>query len=254
MGEKILGPRSMETDIPAMKLLAKSLLYMEPEQTEFSPIIVHHPFTTSGIVGLKDAEGNLRIGNIVESQEDRTEWQKQMEKIIDGSRNALSIYHLIEKPYVLGFLKYAAPSLSMADYSTILADAWIRSEQPNHDPNLPQSRLLAMFRAADPKLLMDDEERERLHSLADVVTVYRGVHSAKSDGVNAMSWTLDKDTAAWFANRYGRQGKVFEAKIEKKHICALFLGRNESEVIVDPKCLTDITQVQEMNRGMDDMI
>lgn len=239
----------LKTNLPELKVLAKSLLHMEPELTEFSPMIVHHPYTTSGIVGLKDREGNLRIGNIVENPEDRTEWQKQMEKIIDGSKNALSIYHLIEKPYVLGFLKYAAPSLSRADYSSILADAWIRSEQPNHDPNLPQSRLLAMFRAADPKLLMDDEEWERLDSLDDTVTVYRGVHSAKSDGVHAMSWTLDKDTAAWFAGRYGRQGKVFEAKVEKKHICALFLGRNESEVIVDPRYLTDITQVQTMEQG-----
>ena len=247
-------PYGMKTNLPELKLLAKSLLYMEPEQTELSPLIVHHPFATSGIVGLRDGEGNLRIGNIVENPEDRTEWQKQMEKIIDGSKNALSIYHLIEKPYVLGFLKYAGPSLSKTDYSSILADAWIRSEQPNHDPNLPQSRLLAMFRAADPKLLMDDEERERLDSLEDTVTVYRGVHSAKSDGVCAMSWTLDKDIAAWFASRYGRQGKVFEAKIEKKHICALFLGRNESEVIVDPKYLTDVTQVQEMKWGMDDMM
>ena len=79
-----------KTDLPELKYLAKSLLYMEPEQTEFSPIIVHHPFTTSGIVGLKDPEGNLRIGNIMENPEDRTEWQKQMEKIIDGSKNALS--------------------------------------------------------------------------------------------------------------------------------------------------------------------
>ena len=140
-----------KTDLPELKLLAKSLLYMEPEQTEFSPIIVHHPFTTSGIVGLKDPEGNLRIGNIMENPEDRTEWQKQMEKIIDGSKNALSIYHLIEKPYVLGFLKFAAPNLSKADFSTILADAWIRSEQPNHDPNLPQSKLLAMFRQLIPR-------------------------------------------------------------------------------------------------------
>lgn len=239
----------VKTDLPELKHLAKSLLYMEPEQTEFSPIVVHHPFTTSGIVGLKDAAGNLRIGNIVESIEDRKQWQKQIEKIIDGSKNALSIYHLIEKPYVLGFLKYAAQSLSRADYSSILADAWIRSEQPNHDPNLPQSRLLAMFRAADPKLLMDDEDREMLDSLGEMVTVYRGVHSAKSDGVHAMSWTLDKDTAAWFAGRYGRRGKVFEAKVEKKHICALFLGRNESEVIVDPRYLTDITQVQTMEQG-----
>lgn len=238
-----------KTNLQELKLLAKSLLHLEPELTEFSPMIVHHPFTTSGIVGLQDPEVGLRIGNIVESQKDRKQWQKQVEKIIDGCDNVLSVYHLIEKPYVLGFLKYAAPYLAKEDFSTILADAWIRSEQPNHDPNLPQSRLLAMFRAADPKLLMDDQERNMLDSLGETVTVYRGVHSAKSNGVNAMSWTLDQDTAAWFAGRYGRQGCVYEAKIEKTHICALFLGRNETEVILNPKYLTDISQVQAMEQG-----
>ena len=239
----------MKTDLQRVKTLTKALLHMEPEMTEFSPMIVHHPFTNSGSVGLQDEQGNLRIGNILESTEDKMQWQKQMEKIIDGTSNVFSLYHLIEKPYVLAFLKFAAPHLSKADFSTILADAWIRSEQPNHDPNLPRSRLLAMFRAADPAILMDDEERKMLNTLGDAVTVYRGVHSAKSNGVNAMSWTLDQETAAWFAGRYGRQGFVYEAKINKEHIHALFLGRNESEVIVDPKYLTDITQVQSMEQG-----
>lgn len=90
-----------------------------------------------------------------------------------------------------------------------------------------------------------------MDELEDTVTVYRGVRSARSDGISAMSWTLDKDTASWFANRYGRQGKVYEAKIEKKYIHALFLGRNESEVILDPKYLADITQVQDLQQSLD---
>ena len=237
-----------KTDLQRVKTLTKALLHMEPEMTEFSPMIVHHPFTNSGVVGLQDEQGDLRIGNIQESTEDKMQWQKQMEKIIDGTSNVFSLYHLIEKPYVLAFLKFAAPHLSKADFSTILADAWIHSEQPNHDPNLPRSRLLAMFRAADPAILMDDEERKLLDTLEDTVTVYRGVHSAKSNGVNAMSWTLDQETAAWFTGRYRRQGCVYKAKIQKEHIHALFLGRNESEVIVDPKYLTDITQVQSMEQ------
>ena len=239
----------MKTNLTEVKRLAKVLLNMEPELTEYAPVIIHHPFTTSGMVGLQDEQGNLRIGNIVESQEDRKQWQKQMSRIIDDASDVFGLYHKIEKPYVLGFLKFAAPNLSKADFSTILADAWIRSEQPNHDPNLSQSKLLAMFRAADPKILMDAEEQEKLEALGDTVTVYRGVHSAKSKGVNAMSWTLDQETAAWFAGRYGRQGCVYEAKIEKTHICALFHGRNESEVILNPKYLTDITQVQTMEQS-----
>ena len=235
-----------KTNLQELKLLAKSLLHLEPELTEFSPMIVHHPFTSSGIAGLKDREGNLRIGNIVESQEDRKQWQKQVEKIIDGCDNALSIYHLIEKPYVLGFLKYAAPYLAKEDFSTILADAWIRCEEPNHDPNLSQNKLLVMFRKADPMFLMNDQERMNLEKLPDPVTVYRGVRSERGSGVRALSWTLEPKTAQWFANRYGRQGRVYEAKISKQHIYALFHGRGESEIILNPKHLMELSQVQQM--------
>lgn len=238
-----------KTDLQRVKSLVKALLFMEPELTEYAPVIIHHPFTSSGMVGLQDEQGNLRIGNIVDSMDDRSQWQKQMSKIIDDTNDLFRLYHMIEKPYVLGFLKFAAPKLSKADFSTILADAWIRSEQPNHDPNLSQSKLLAMFRAADPTILMNDEERERLDALGDTITVYRGVHSGKSNGIRALSWTLDMDKAAWFAGRYGRQGNVFEARIEKNHICALFLDRGESEVILNPKYLTDISQVQTMDQG-----
>lgn len=64
--------------------------------------------------------------------------------------------------------------------------------------------------------------------------------------VKALSWTLDRDTAEWFAHRFGESGTVYEAQIQKKHIYAFFSGRNESEVIVDPKHLTEITQAQTM--------
>lgn len=238
-----------KTNLQEIKLLAKSLLFMEPELTEYSPVIIHHPFTTSGIVGIKDADGKIRLGNIVENEEDRKQWHRQMQGIIDGCGSALRVYSLIEKQYTLGFLKHASPSLSKADYSVILADAWIRSENPNNDPNLSRGKLLSMFKAADPTVLMDADERARLDELGETVTVYRGVRSSRPGSVKALSWTLDREIAQWFAERYGRNGTVYEAKIEKKHICALFLGRNESEVILNPEYLTDITHMHTMAQG-----
>ena len=64
--------------------------------------------------------------------------------------------------------------------------------------------------------------------------------------VKALSWTLDRDTAEWFAHRFGENGTVYGAQIHKSHIYAYFSGRNEDEVIVDPKHLTEITQIQAM--------
>ena len=92
---------------------------------------------------------------------------------------------------------------------------------------------------------------EQLSELDAVVTVYRGTHSDKPNSERALSWTLNLDTAQWFANRYGKDGKLYEAKIEKEHIHALFLRREESEVILDPKYLTEVVQVPKMEQGMD---
>ena len=238
-----------ETDLTQIRGLSKCFLYLEPEETQFSPMLVHHPFTSSGFVGLREDAGDVQIGNILEKEDDRARWQKQLGKVIDDSRDVFEIYSRIEKPYALAFLKYATPFLSQKDFSLILGDAWLRSEQPNHDPNLSQKQLLKMFSVADPKILMEDVERKRLAELDAVVTVYRGTHSDKPNSERALSWTLNWDTAQWFANRYGKDGKLYEAQIEKEHIHALFLRREESEVILDPKYLTEVVQVPKMEQA-----
>lgn len=110
-----------------------------------------------------------------------------------------------------------------------------------------------MFRSIDPQKLMDEEERELFQSLDDVVTVYRGVPPHNDQNVKALSWTLDREVAEWFAHRYGENGTVYEAQIEKENIHAVFLGRNEEEVIVDPERLMGLSQLpdQEQRQGMD---
>ena len=40
-----------ETDLQAVKELAKCMLYLEPEPVEMLPIFVRHPFSSSGIIG-----------------------------------------------------------------------------------------------------------------------------------------------------------------------------------------------------------
>lgn len=93
---------------------------------------------------------------------------------------------------------------------------------------------------------MDKDEYKKFTDLPESITVYRGVNEYNAENIKALSWTLNKDTAEWFANRFGNNGTVYQAEIEKQHIFAVFDGRNESEVIVDPKYLTDITEVQDM--------
>ena len=108
-----------------------------------------------------------------------------------------------------------------------------------------------MFRSIDPQKLMDEEERELFQSLDDVVTVYRGVTSYNAQNVKALSWTLDREVAEWFAHRFGQNGTVYEAQVRKENIHAVFLGRNEEEVILDPERLMGLSQLPEQEHGME---
>lgn len=92
---------------------------------------------------------------------------------------------------------------------------------------------------------MTEDEIETLRSLPETVSVYRGVTSYNAGKVKALSWTLDQKVAQWFANRFGENGTVYEAEISKEHILALFKGRNEWEVIVEPDHLLDDVQVEQ---------
>ena len=64
---------------------------------------------------------------------------------------------------------------------------------------------------------------------------------------------LDRDTAEWFAHRFGEDGTVYEAQIAKAHILAVFLGRTEWEVVVDPKYLEQVQESSAQDMGMEGM-
>ena len=241
------------TDIEQVKSVARALLMTEVYKTPYSPMVVQHPFTSSGFVATTK-DGVMQLIDITESEENLQAWQSFMRKQINSTDNAYEIYMMTNKPYSLTFLKYASPYLSKADFSKILADAWIRSENPNRDTNVSKSKLISMFKQADPHELMLEDELRQYEELDDTVTVYRGVTSHNAKNIKALSWTLDREKAEWFAHRFNEDGTVYEAEIDKQHILALFNGRNESEVIVDPKFLMDIRiseePVQELNQTM----
>ncbi len=243
--------RPAETDLKKLKALSRSLLELDIQTTKMSPLVVKHPFTDSGIVGLRKEGGNIAVADLTSDSASLQVWREQCGRLIDEAEKPFELFLMITKPYKLGFLKYAAPFLSEQDTALFLAQAWITTESPNSDPNLSKRELLSFFRSVSPQKLMDEEEYELFRSLEDVVTVYRGVTPYNAKNVKALSWTLNRDTAEWFAHRYGEQGTVYEAQIPKEHICAVFLGRNEAEVIVDPKHLMELSEAPEQSNAFE---
>ena len=154
------------TDIEQVKSVARALLMTEVYKTAYSPMVVQHPFTSSGFVATTK-DGVMQLIDITESEENLQAWQSFMRKQINSTDNAYEIYMMTNKPYSLTFLKYASPYLSKADFSKILADAWIRSENPNCDTNVSKSKLISMFKQADPHELMLEDELRQYEELDD---------------------------------------------------------------------------------------
>lgn len=228
------------TDMEGVRLVAKGLLSTEIYDTEYAPFIISHPFANSGIAFLPGKNG-LEMLDITSSEENRMRWRKYLDKCIDQAESVFQISCMLNKPYRLAFLKYAQPHIEEKEFAQLLGLCWIQTEGPNQDVNVSQKEFVEMFQKASTEDLMNLDERRKLAELSDEIEIYRGVTEKNKDNILAMSWTMKQETAEWFAKRFGSKGKVYRAKVRKEDILAVFLGRNESEVIVDPKSLKEIS-------------
>ncbi len=86
----------------------------------------------------------------------------------------------------------------------------------------------------------------------DTLTIYRGCSDKSTAPEEAMSWTLSKNTAIFFAMRRGLDGDIYEAKVNKEHVIDYLQGRNEEEILVLPQHVEDI-QPYEMLKTNDEI-
>ena len=80
-----------QTNLNGVKAVAKSLLMIDLHLTDYSPVIVQHPFTSSGMVACPSEDG-LRLMDITKSDKDLKAWQEYMKQFIDNAKNPYHIY------------------------------------------------------------------------------------------------------------------------------------------------------------------
>ena len=224
---------SNPTDIKSIKAMALAFLNLPVEKTDYSPIVVLHPVFESGFVSAK-INGKRTMVNILESEENLRIATQVWEDNIKRANDASQIFAFIRKSYRLTFLKYIKQYLSNKDFSILLADAWVSSENPNQDINVPLKTAISWFKKADKKSLMNEEDYEYYQSLPETITVYRGVAVGRNP--QGLSWTCNKKTAEWFANRWSEvngKGYVQVAEVKKSNVLAYFNTREEDELVVD---------------------
>lgn len=140
-----------QTDMEEVKSIAKMLLMTDVYETKFSPIVVQHPCTSSGIVVLPEKDiKNFKSVDITQDEENLQAWRKAVSSAIDHTENPYELYMMVNKPYGLTFLKYSAPHLSKKDFSEILSSAWIMCEAPHNDPDVSLGRYVSIRRSPSP--------------------------------------------------------------------------------------------------------
>lgn len=217
-----------ETNLEEIKEISKLICKSVPIEPLLGGIITSHPFTNTCNWYNSETGEWLDLTN----KDGFNKWTDILFNHIDEAEDVWSIYFMVNIPYKLAMIKYWKDDLCLEDFTKLFKDAWIISENPNDDINVPIRMIIKWFKEADKKSLMTKEELKVFNSLPDEFTIYRGVgHKRKEKG---LSWTLNKDTAEWFMNRYeGKNNHVLTAKVKKENCLAYFNSRGENEIVVD---------------------
>jgi len=127
-----------------------------------------------------------------------------------------------------------------------------------------RDNIINFFEKHRGQFITEQEEISFLNSLPSKIKIYRGINLKISEEYQNWAWTTDKKVAIKFAKIYNSSTKIAIADlnlykkikfkstcpilltgvIKKEDIIAVFTDRNESEVIVNPKHVRDLSEIQ----------
>lgn len=155
------------------------------------------------------------------------EKKREVSKMMD-EQDYVGYVFIHEKPYRFNAFKEVMEHMQDDMYWEILSDVWTNSE--NIWQNIDEWKSLLSSDRKGKAAFMSKEERAIYNALPDKVTAYRGYQPALN--MAGLSYSLSKDKAEWFANRYSKKGKVIKVTVPKKKVFAYLDGRNEKEIII----------------------
>ena len=167
--------------------------------------------------------------------------QGQLDEAI-SQQNWDKVFMLIEKPFRLNWLEENIDLIKDdKQYYNFLKDAYMMTEFPMNGFSNYRDLLDLFYARENSKLMLDKDELELLNSLPNEVKIWRGVKvdDVLDDDNIGLSFTLNKDKAIWFAERFSQAGVsqaiLIEAVVKRDDILSIFLNRDEEEVIVNPE-------------------
>lgn len=159
---------------------------------------------------------------------------------------------LHERPYRAKALwdlmtELAPGKIDVPEYAELVAAVWTDSENIHQNLDVWEELFEGLNTEEARPHLMDAEELAVFEGLPEWITIYRGCIVDLNE--NGLSWTLDRDRAAWFARRFvsshGGAPEVRVATVHKSYVLAYFAGRNEEEIVVVHDAEVSIERTEE---------
>lgn len=147
---------------------------------------------------------------------------------------------LHERPHRLNYFARISNRLSDEDYWKNLGNAYVDSENIWQNAALVRHLLSNPNRQHARQMIMDEDDLAKYNALPETFEIYRGCMSKNKNG---MSWSLDPAKAEWFAKRLSKkQPLVITGTVSKADVIAYFGGRQEQEIVVDPRKVKNKTE------------
>lgn len=255
---KVKGEKMVKnTNLEYCKKIAIAFLHQPILPTDCFGIITHPVLESNFVVGMnEDGTQSNGLVDLLKDKKMLSRYIKYYENCINSQKDLYGILNFIRKPYILQFLNITKEQISCRDFSESLIEGWVSDEYANQNTSVSREELLNMFLMADAEYMIDNEDKKTYQTIKNSkeITIYRGVTEYNEKDVDkALSWTLDIDTALYFATRFNQHGNVYKAIIASDDVLAYTNIRNEQEVIVNPIGLNNIRKDNELSISKEDV-
>lgn len=152
----------------------------------------------------------------------RINYMEQKHKECIENKDYSSLFMFIDKPFRFYWYKELFNDIPNDDKYEIFTDIYETSEYGF--TSLGKEFVKEIFKYKKDKAELPVED--------DVLTIYRGEGSLSTPYYNAYSWSLNYDTAKFFATRFDDSGIIYKANIKRDDVLEYLNNRNEEEILV----------------------
>ena len=172
----------------------------------------------------------VKLTGAILTQISKEELRKQINFLaVDIKKDGLEKHQFfIPSEFQMSLMDYYLSTHSIQDYSSFI-DMYAHNEY--NFSQLSRDKLNLIFQQPHKKI-----GQKFIETLPETVTIYRGEGDASTPTKKAMSWSLSRDIAAFFACKNSdEKATIIEAKIKREHILDIINERDEEEVLVYPE-------------------